>query len=184
MMCGAFAAARSDALHGESHAAGRPEACWDLFGAAEAETLVKADRLGIGDDLDPIRSVLARDPHRVVDQRAPHPGSHVSGLDEQAIEFAGAARRREQHGEANDVCLQFGDSHETILDPVDGELDRIAMGEELLAVHVPVHRRAALQLGEEALLGRAGVTDQDGRVLSHGANHYRLSRRGGGRASH
>jgi hypothetical protein len=119
--CAALAvAAGSDALDGQSHALGRPEARWDLLSAGEAEKLIKRDRLGIRDDVDPGRATLARDPHRVLDERASHPRAHAFGLDEQAIEFACALRGLEQHGEANDVCAQLGDAHETVLDLVEG----------------------------------------------------------------
>jgi hypothetical protein len=91
----------------------------------------------------------------------------VCRLDEQAVEFARAACRPQEHGETNDVVAQLGDPHETILDLLDRELDRIGMREQLLAIRLPVQRRPALQLDQRSLLGRPRVTNQDRRTRSH-----------------
>jgi hypothetical protein len=137
--------------------------------AGEADTLVEPCRLGIRDDLDPGRAALARDPHRVLDERTSNTRAHVCRLDEQAVEFASALHRLEQHGEADDVRGQLGDANETSLDLVDRELDHLWVGGELLAIRVPVHRRAALQLNQRSLLSDLRVTDQQGLEQAGGA---------------
>ncbi|HET7576723.1 MAG TPA: hypothetical protein VFK19_09210 [Sphingomicrobium sp.] len=90
----------------------------------------------------------------------PIPSPHRSGSTKQTVEFAADHRR-----EARDLAVRFGDDHLPVRDLRQRKVNRLGIGNQLVAIFGKLERGVALQFLElVALLGprhpqRQGVSE-------------------------
>src|SRR6185436_16487331 len=132
----------------EGHPQCRSEAGLVLPHLDEADRLVERTGVRVGRDVDADGAGRTCPRRRLRDQPAADALPHRVGIDEEVVEVDGSVRPETERREAEDPPVVHGHERAAVVEGIAGQLERVGMREQRVAIACIRQRRSPVQVAE------------------------------------